>query len=384
MAAFQSHRFELKKTIFRAEIQSYFNMSSTDFLDYSNVTETTPRPPNLPTKYLWACGGALILLIGTVGHILAIAVTLISRNMKAQSSSVYIIAMSVTGIITLYSGLIRYMIFIGFSNWDNDIRESSDTFCKIHMVTTYVAIQYFAWLQATVAVDRLISVKWPYVYMKNGKWKVALIAIVVELFIVTCINIPLAMHTHQNERGYCVAEVKFYENIWGYIDLASYSLVPMFVMVLCNSFILYLLSKSKFRTGNNNSALARSLTIMLMSLNVLFVITTLPVSVVFFLDWGEFLSKRYLAIEVYWSAFSLMQYAGCAGTFFVYCVTGSKFREELRELYKRCCPCKAKKKSIANQTNTKNTSPALQSCSADYKALKVSVDNEELSMSTCV
>lgn len=347
-------------------------MNDTNFTS----TESALHTATVVSDHLWATVGIVIIVVGTVGHLLSMTVMVASKTMRVQSSTVYLITMSITGIVTLYTGLLRYVVFIGITRWDVDIRDTSDIFCRLHMTATYASLQYFAWLQATVAVDRLISVLMPHKYMVSCKWKLALSTVLIELLLVILLNLGVGMSVGHNSKGFCIAQSKhFFYNVWGYIDLVSYSLLPALILIVCNSMIMKILKRSKLKVGSSRGSAARSLTVMLMSLNVLFLITTLPVSIVFFLKWGVFGEHRYAVIELCWSVFSLLQYAGSACTFFVYCITGSKFREELCHLFSRLWPTRTRNARSNSQSRCTNSTVVNSSCRpsiASYKSLQVS------------
>lgn len=324
------------------------------------------------TEGLWAYVGMTILLIGTVGHCISIIVLGKSRSMRTQSSTVYLVAMSLAGLFSLYTGLLRYTILIGITKWEYDFRHAHNAVCKIHMMLTYASLQYFAWVQATVAVDRLISVRFPHRYMTSCKSKVGLIVVSVELGLCLCLNLPVVFSVGVKDNECRVVFDKFFRNVWANIDLVSYSLLPAAVMTVCNSLILVMLSKNKMKARNQ-----KDITIMLMSLNLFFLMTTLPISVIFFIDWGIFPQKRFIIVEMWWTIFSLIQYTGAAGTFFVYCITGSKFRDELRRVF-RLQPAGAAKRSRANNNNNNTASSPPVNC--QYSALKVSMPDDATSL----
>lgn len=362
-------------------------MNGTEDSNSTMSAESSTYVETLVSDSLWAYVGIIIIIMGTVGHLLSISVMASSKSLRVQSSTVYLITMSITGIVSLYTGLLRYVVFIGINGWENDFRDTSDAICRSHMTITYTSLQYFAWLQATVAVDRLMSVLFPHKYMTSCKWKLGLVVVLIELLLVGLLNMAVALSVGQNEEGHCVPVKKdFWFKIWGYIDLLSFSLLPAAMIIICNTVILYILYKSKLKTGSSNTV-ARSITVMLMSLNVLFLITTLPVSVVFLLDWGTYGDKQYAVTELAWTIFSLLQYAGSACTFFVYCVTGSKFREELRKMPSQLCHCVPKSApkitttvSHRNGSTHKNGST---NKTRDYKSLNVSMSLETTSVTSC-
>ena len=110
------------------------------------VAHTTNQ--NLQNLYslednLWFYGGIILISVGTVGHLLSIAVVSSSRSFRTQSSSVFVIALSAAGILALLTGLLRYTIF-GYNHFTMDIRHTSLTVCKIHVMLTYMSLQFIA------------------------------------------------------------------------------------------------------------------------------------------------------------------------------------------------------------------------------------------------
>lgn len=357
------------------------NFTNTTF----NETTDTVRPFYLEAElssYLWVYLGIFIVIVGTVGHILSITVLVSSKAMRSQSSTVYLVAMSVAGIVSLYTGMLRNIILIGFTNFQVDIRDAHDSFCRIHAALTYGSLQYFAWLQATIAIDRLISVFRPHRYMTSCKQLFAIIAVLIELACVILLNVAVVVSMGHNNKNQCaVFKVEFFQTHWEYIDLASYCLIPSLILIVCNTAILCLLKRTKLKNGSVNQA-TRSITIMLMTLNLIFLITTLPVSIIALFNWSSF-PYPYLKYELAYTVFNLFQYGGSASTFFVYCLSGSKFREELNKLIQGCCPWRGKL-SRTPKTSLRETLPT-KVHHYKYSAVQVSNNNvhEDTSV-TCI
>lgn len=366
---------------------------TSQMLNASNSTNGTTNelefttilyPAMLVTVELWKYLGIIIVLLGTVGHILSIAVLIWSKKMRGTASTVYLVAMSLAGMVSLYTGLLRYNIYIGFSDWQYDLRNDSIFACRFHIMLTYLSLQYFAWLQATVAVDRLISLLVPHNYKTLCTWKTGLIVTLVELVVLTALNSAVPATVSHDENGECVyTNPEFFQNGWGYIDLVSFSLLPAAIMIPCNSVILVIFNKSTMTHQKGRNSKSRSLTVMLLSLNVIFVITTLPISIVFFVPWGEWGTPQYADSELAWTIFSLLQYAGSACTFLVYCITGSKFREELLALLKTMFHRKSSKvgnarKSTMNVTTVSRIElPEVSSISAESDPSSNTVSKEQ-------
>lgn len=338
-------------------ITTYLSISDSSS---ENGTNPTYKEEEISAA-LWAGMGITILVIGTAAHILSIVVMATSRTMRTQSSTVYLLAMAAAGIASLYTGLLRHIVTIGITNWKYDFRHSHDIVCRLHMMLSYASLEYFAWMQATVAVDRLISVLIPHKYMTSCKWKAALVVVVIELVAVLSLNSSVVASVALVDGNCDAVLVHYFTHIWKYLDFISFSLLPATIMCVCNISILYMLKRNQMKSRNRND-----LTIMLMSLNVFFIITTLPISIIFFVEWGTYPSKRFVVIELWWTVFSLLQYAGAAGTFFVYCLTGSKFKEELRRLFRM------QSRTSRRRTHTSASTTNHMQESRPYNGLKVS------------
>lgn len=351
---------------------------------------TTPFSETIWSNNLWAAVGIPIIIIGTIGHLMTITVLTCSKSLRELSSSVYLIAMSVAGIASLYTGLLRYIVFIGLSGWELDFRNFSDFSCKIHMMLTYASLQYFAWLQATVAIERFISVLVPHKYKFCCKPKVALILVIVELIVVIMINVvvvvSVGLDPDPEDRHCRVIHKNLFYDAWGYIDLISFSLAPATIMIICNGAVLFRLNFGTF--GKSHGKAVNDITVMLSSLNVFFVITTLPISIVFFLHWGKYGGKKFAVTELCWTIFSLLQYCGSAGTFIVYCVAGPRFRDALKTLFK----CKHRKRSAVTTKivvrNKNSVSSDASACAerSNGNTLKVSMigaDEDITSFTDC-
>lgn len=326
----------------------------------------TWRELDVTIDNLWKYGGTTLISLGTIGHLLSIIVVNSSRSLRRQSSGVLVTALSVTGILTLYLGVLRSTI-LGYSQWNIDIRNFSTAVCKGHQMLTYMSLQCIAWLQATVAIDRVIHVALPawnfrYHIKRKLRWKHGLIIVTVEAAVAACLNICPLFIVGIKEEGYCgkLDKYKCLENIWRYVDLLSFSLVPSAIIIICNCTILATVSYHKVRSEEPNTKLMkrrRSLTAMLSTVNVWFLITTLPISlVVLGSQWDTSDKLKLIHLHAVYAACSFLQYIGTSSTFFIYCVSGSRFRSQLRRLLSRTEASIRRRSSTFSRQSTKQTS----------------------------
>lgn len=307
---------------------SYFS-TTTSLYDYDTLYKTE--------DLLYQTIGTITLFIGTVGHILSIITVMLTKTMRTQSTSIYIIAMSLAGLATLYTGLLRHVILV-FSNWEIDIRSMSQISCKLQTMVTYLSLQYFAWIQATIAVDRFIAVWFPIKYKTACSWKLGLLVVVIELVAAAALNSLVYVGKGITDSGHCGELKEKLITDYFYVDLFSFSLVPATITIICNSLLLYRLSRTTKVSGSKDKRL-RALTVMLTVVNAVFVVTTLPVSIYYLVHQNVDSVKNNDRVTIVGVAcFHLLQYFGTAVTFFLYCITGTQFRESLKQVFSVCIP----------------------------------------------
>lgn len=281
---------------------------------------------------LWLYFGTIVLVVGTVGHLLTIIVTLSSSSSRRHSSSVYISALALSGLLILYTSLLSFLIS-WHTAWEVDVKNTSSLACKLHTGFSYFSLQYFAWLQATIAVDRMLSVVKPQWYSISCQWRPAIITVFVELIVCLLVNIVYVYVMVGLDRdGFCVSINKALWNVYKYADFVSFSIIPAAILLICNGIIVYKFARmSKLTTIRR-----RSITITLMVVNVVFLVTTLPISLIYQVDWTMY---DYDVISLVFAIFSLFQYTGSASTFLIYCLCASKFRKRLKSIFaKLTCP----------------------------------------------
>ena len=124
--------------------------------------------------------------------------------------------------------------------------------------------------------------------------------------------------------------------VWSYIDLFSFSLIPAATIVLSNSIIVLTIVKhrTKLLSKVNRRQSRHSVTVMLFMTNVCFLVTTLPISIMLLLVDELNRDDEIQEVEIYliYTVCNVLQYAGTASTCFIYCVSGSKFRNQLKKL----------------------------------------------------
>ncbi|XP_070192326.1 uncharacterized protein [Littorina saxatilis] len=197
-------------------------------------------------KYIWVVGGSILIVIGTVGNLLALAV-LTRPKLRRSNAAVYLMVVAVTDLAVLYTGLLRQIII---SSTKRDIREDSEFSCKLHTSLVYFFLDFSAWLLAALSLERLFSVRWPHKVRQKCTRMTSICVITgigVTLFAINAhflgtmgdmtIDTPNGVFTVKcaplSEDFYHVVT-----SVWSWVDLGVFALLPLTIHIVCNIFIV--------------------------------------------------------------------------------------------------------------------------------------------------
>jgi len=347
------------------------------------------------SQYLWQCGSPVLILVGTVGNVLSI---LVLRRPKLRQSTTmfYLTCLSFGDLFTLYTGLLRYWISETFGE---DIRNISSVSCKLHTFLVYYSLDITVWILVSVTLDRCVSVSLPFKSKRICTIPKAKLVIIILLLVFLFKNLHFfwTVDLVQTWEYRCDANTPdvedFLRYVWPWIDLATFCVIPFTIMILANIKMIYemIISQRKleahrsYRGGpvtdsahfpspasfpnqsgvslhsmttqehtavngisrtdrhmSQASSKARkripSLTAMLLTINCVFLITTSPIQA-FLIGEEYWFAKRTMndiaKYKLWWSIVNMLQYLNNAIHFFLYCLTGPRFRDELKAMVSR-------------------------------------------------
>lgn len=305
---------------------------------------------------IWQIMCPVLLVFGTVGNVLSIIV--LSRpRFRKWASTVYLIGLSTADLCVLYIGLLRQWLRYMF---DKDVRDMSAFGCKIHWWLMFVAADCSVWILVAITTERLVSTLCPYkskLLCSRRVSAVTIATIVPTSMLINChlmygfdrleivqgnvtVVIPCAPATESYEY--------FFDNIWVWIDLCKFSLIPSVILSGGNVCILFklILSRRKVKSqimpttsepkAPSRKDMTSNMSILLVALNFVFIISTIPVSI-WFIGSPYWIPKdipRNVQLQDPWWAFiNFLYYINNSSNFILYCVTGSRFREAVRGLF---------------------------------------------------
>ena len=145
-----------------------------------------------------------------------------------------------------------------------------------------------------------------------------------------------------------------YKDIYLQIDAVLYSFLPLIIMCIANCLIVFKFMLAKWRnrlSGSEsvNQALSKSAvkaSVMLLSVSFAFIILTAPIC---------YASLTSDAPSMVYGVTVILQYLNHCINGVLYCITGSRFRQELRDLF-NCCGTKRNTTNNAMNTVTNHLS----------------------------
>ena len=313
----------------------------------------------------------IIIVVGTVTSVLSIIV-LTRKRMRKTPTMFYFTILSVADIQTLNGGFLRLWIKYTFK-LDGQVYEGFG--CKILVFLIYFIQHFAAWVLVVATVDRCVSVCLPFRGKRISTLRNAHIAVLAVFITFLTINLPLLWEvvtvTTAGDRRICAVTSSFNWYAWSWIDMTLFCILPFIIMITCNILISRQMWNSKrnlvkFDSASNTSTASQIrngreetssvgtknvhtdsrhnsrqrrrelsfMTPMLLTTSWAYLLLTTPIGILLItrdLYRNEFEDKK-------WAVANVLQYTNNAIHFFLYLLTGSRFRSELKSLF--CARCK--------------------------------------------
>ncbi|CAH1781210.1 unnamed protein product [Owenia fusiformis] len=319
--------------------------------------------------YIFLVVPPIILSVGIVGNAMAAAV-LLQKSMRSSTSSMYLIALAFVDTTVLLTGLVREWIKYGifeyrehFGYWTlkpSDVRAYTDAGCKFHMFILYTTIHISAWLLVCLTVERVIAVFIPHKVKLICTHKVTLAAIGIIFIVCIALNSHFFVTVKLDTDIYSgvlwcgvngdmnSANARWYKT-YHIIDAVVASYAPFVIMLSANLLIIGKLRFSKCKRGkmvnntSSNDSKLNTMTTILLTINFVFVVTTSPIVVLkkYYSVWFDVNTDEGEADnELAFAICNMLFYLNSALNFFLYCISGPRFRGEFMVLMRRLTSCR--------------------------------------------
>ena len=322
----------------------------------------------------------ILVPIGLVGNTLSFLV-MIKPNNKKVSTCIYMAAISINDnfmmCLALYYWLVIVVRIHGNILWD----------CRSLSYLVNFSLQCSTYLVLAMTVDKYIAVKWPHraaIHSAPRKAKNISCGVIV---CVMCYNIPhlFASNFVGNQ---CVAYVDggTIIKVFSWLSFIVNGIIPFSMLIYMNSVIVRTVSRSRkmFRTNTVVSATGREqgqemrqktmksaenqLTIMLLLVTMLLLILLIPTNIRFiYLTFTERDTPAKYASSMLFFQITFKLYTTNNGiNFFLYCLSGRKFRNDLKEIL-----CSVGKSSaLHSETTTRADEPESEMTRSSTISLK--------------
>ncbi|XP_022330573.2 cysteinyl leukotriene receptor 1-like isoform X1 [Crassostrea virginica] len=316
-----------------------------------NATSPESYPEFQVADKLWKYCSPIMIALGTIGNVFCI-VTLLRKNLRRQTTVIYLVTLSVNDLVVLYSGLLRQWMLKAF---DLDIRHLSEFSCKLHLWVVYLSLDSSAWILVVVTLERVALVWFPHASKSKCNKKVAAVILSSLVGTMMLINSHLLFgvgNVTTINGNSTVLKICFYENqryqdffvnVWPWIDLAKFNALPFVIILIGNICIVSNVIKNHrkvHRTVAPQGTQQRlkklnSMSATLIVLNTAFLVSTTPISIylAFYEKWTKNASFHDKArLQLAWAVVNLLMYSNNTLNFLLYCVSGGNFRKEIRHL----------------------------------------------------
>ncbi|XP_076469696.1 uncharacterized protein LOC143300025 [Babylonia areolata] len=322
-----------------------------------DTTATTAKPSVPLTSFpvyvtavrLWYVIPPILISLGTFGNVMTI---IIMRRMMSQESTVnlYFMGTAVLDMVFLYTLTLTQWTRYTFNFRINGLH---DVVCKIHTWLYTGSSTISCWYLVCLTVHRAMSVVWPHRVSTMCTRRTVLLllmsvgvvlAVLYAHALITVGTVPLSKGSSSLKCVLKSEHASFVVNAFVYVELLLYSLLPFACLVCANAVLVWKLTMSvrnarkHLAQGDPDQILARektanSVTLTVIVVSLAFLVLTLPTSINFIQSFYVLTYSKRTDAEVAELFFvatirSLLGHSNAAVNFYLYCLTGARFREE--------------------------------------------------------
>lgn len=330
----------------------------------------------------------IIIPIGLVGNITSFTIFSRPKN-RAISCCIYMCGLAVTdcGMLAVAAHYyIRTIYVLVIKKMDMNTFRTPDFECKATSWIFQICSLTGIYLILCMTVDRLIGVKYPFHALRfctPSRAKKILICLPITISIYTIPYVLLSKAIGPS----CVslAVQSTFTTVFSYITLCLSCFIPFFCLLTMNCMIIttMLQRKASQLSSECNQGQAKSrekqLVMMMLLVSFTFLILTSPLYIRYLLYQYIEEQKSLKSMAVFYLILHLtnkMYYTNHAVNFILYCIGGSKFRQDLKGL----CKCWRVKEKPKNSKTIKNFKmPSMRSTTSTC----ITSDGHLSSVSTC-
>ena len=303
--------------------------------------------------------------VGLVGNTLSFLIMIKPSN-RNMSTCIYMAAISIND---------NLMMLLFFRNWlvtTVQIHETYSEECKIESFVTMFSLQNATFQVVAMTLDKFIAIIWPHKSAVYSTTKRAIWTIIAVHLCVLIYNLPHLFLTKligENCVSYGAGGV--YTQVYSWLTFILNGIVSFVCLIAMNLIIIHSVRKSHKRFNNQERVnvpqdqrsvtqikqrqrrnTENQLTVMLLCVTTLFLLLLLPTYVrfLYFLYVKIDTPEKYATTTLFYHLTTRLYFTNSGINFFLYCISGRKFREDLKQLF--CRNWKSKTNDNASSSST--------------------------------
>ena len=322
----------------------------------------------------------ILVTIGWFGNTLSFIIMLKHNNRKI-STCVYMAAISVNDNIMMYLCLHIFLVAaVEVHGW-NSVE------CKFVAFGALFALQNCTFLILTMTIDKYIAIKWPHraaTYSTPERARLISVTVYICVFVYNIPHFFPSSTVGKQCLAYAISSTL--TSVYSWFSFVLNAIIPFTLLIHMNYVIVKTVRNSRKMFGANNGGTTEvsgqgmdarqktmkgaenQLTIMLLLVTTLFLILLCPT---YFRFIYLVFAKRdtpfeYAKSMLIYQVTSKLYTTNSGINFFLYCIIGQKFRNDLKEILCFCCKSRP---SISGRKDESQSS-ATESSSIDTKITK--------------
>ena len=309
-------------------------------------------------KYINKYWLPILIPFGLVGNTLTFLVMMRPNN-RNISTCIYMAAISMNDnammFIEIHAWFVSAFDIHGWYLWE----------CKIAAYLVFSSLQCATYLILAMTVDKYIAIKWPHkaaTYSTPSRAKIIILTIVTFVALYNFPQFFITMLIKGNCYAYSAEGIL--TKVFSWSTFVLNGVIPFTLLIHINYVIVKTVRNSRkmFTRNVGTEAVDRrqktmksaenQLTTMLLLITTLFLILLLPTYMRFIYasfvtsDTPSKFAYSLLIFEISWKLFA----TNSGINFFLYCVSGTKFRNDLKEIV--CCKGKTTSSLVLSSTDT--------------------------------
>lgn len=317
-------------------------MNITNVLSRTKLVAVEKNELEQISHYIYAIVFPIIFLFGIVGNLFSSIIFSVTK-LNHTSCGIYFLLLAIFDSTALLGGL-HHCLTIGYH-----VQVNNANYCRIRNFLLYMSMDMASWMIVAVSVDRCLKVKLPIQARVHATRLLAIkiacgITAVFVLKNVHLLTVFIGDFTDDaadncDPNPAYPTYMFFFKNIWPWIDLTTYALLPFIIVTVCNVLIIHDQYKRRLKLRKRN--LDVTLISLLLVSSISLILCNLPITVLAVIY--PYISISYDTSAVYDDvafAFDLLRlpsYISLTLNFYLYYYTSILFRQQTISLFRRLC-----------------------------------------------